>query len=1321
MDLPSTIIYQFPIHTLKRGLGVLRVLLLGLVLLLGSVHSVVAQQLTDGTLSGAFLLREFSNPDARISTPYSLLLPSEIADQLVVQEVTTKPADRIEIEHAAKTGLIPSTTAVEISEITLNRGRKMREVRIHTLLESGDIVTGLTLRIPTRERDQLESNLRGSGRSLSLQGDSPFASGTWYKLKILETGIYELTGAYLSSAGVSLTGTPSDRIQIWGRPGVELAEKNNAARVALQELSIYVDDGNDGTFDAGDRILFYAQGPEFAIRNGDGKLAHYLHDYADATYVFLTASTGATEGKRMSTYTSSTPVQTVTEVRQIKWLEEDIQKAEEKIRSGREWLGQRFELSSGRQTQSILTFEHPSINSTKPARVDIRFVGRSTQSIGMQFSLNGTLVGNRSVAPISSYTSEEGRAGNTGDFSQEVTLGSGNSVTIEGTLSASDPGSQAFIDYVRVEYTGGMVAENGQLSFFGAQSNGSEAVEYVTSGFTTEPVVMNVTDPLHPVLHSATSGSSTSEWIFTGQADPFHQFSLHTTFFTPSEISTLSNQNLRGISQSPDYVIITDDRLLSLAQEWAEYRNTYSGFKTLVVTQTQILHEFSAGATDPTAIRDFLKHLYDHALQQGIEPLQHVLLFGDTSHDTRNLVEGSRKNLVLTYESKESLSRINSYASDDYFGLLDDGEGEWVSFSSSERLDIGIGRWPVQTESEARIIMQKTKMYESAASLGSWRTRFTFLADDDFPETDLNRDLHALNADGTAEVINLREKGVRVDKIYMLSYPVENSGGGRRIPQATEAMIRAFNEGSLVMNYSGHGNQFVLADERLFTPELLPGLTNSTKPTIFVTATCQFGRYDDHADQSGAEQILLLANGGAVAALSTTRVVFTSSTPGSNNYGLNIQLTRTMLQKDRNGYPLSLGDIYRLTKNTSEGAGFNARKFALLGDPGIRIGLPVNHITLESLNNVQLESNPDTTLTLRGLDQATVKGRVTTSNGLTDTFFEGELQLAVYNARRSVKLPDRYWVDEGRCYLDDCAYLVERELLFSGRTTVNQGLFETTFLIPRDIRFTSETARILAYAAPADGGSSNNGILPKDASGVFARLNFNGVNPDLTNDGKGPDMDVYLNSDQFVNGTLVGNESTLFVTLNDETGINSSGTGVGHEIMATIDTKPVQEIALNEFYESNLDDFRGGRIETPLPVLPEGDYTLTVRAWDVFNNPSEKVIRFEVADSKALQVQGVANYPNPMNQFTRFYFEHNQPGNPLEVDLRIYTLSGVPVQQLQETIQTRNSYAYIEWNGRDRDFDRLGNGTYLYVLRVTADTEQGRESVQKVEKLVIIR
>ena len=340
-----------------------------------------------------------------------------------------------------------------------------------------------------------------------------------------------------------------------------------------------------------------------------------------------------------------------------------------------------------------------------------------------------------------------------------------------------------------------------------------------------------------------------------------------------------------------------------------------------------------------------------------------------------------------------------------------------------------------------------------------------------------------------------------------------------------------------------------------------------------------------------------------------------------------------------------------------------------------------------------------------------IEGEVTDALGGLRSDYSGETTITVFDSERVVNLPDRDWVQDGRCLPGIAKYNVENDILFNGRVSVQNGRFSTEFIIPRDITFTPDNGRVLAYT------SSNE----TDGAGSVDNVVFNGINEDAPDDSNGPMLDAYLNDRNFVNGNLVGSSSTLIVDLEDEAGINTTGTGVGHEIIATIDTNPRKTVVLNEFYQSSLDDFRKGRIEYPLDELSQGSYTLTVRAWDVYNNPEEATIHFEVADSDQLEIRNVYNYPNPMSRNTRFIFEHNQPGNQLDISIRIYTLSGMPVTHLQESQITSNSYANIEWNGLDRDYDRLANGTYIYVLRVGTDTPEGKQTEEKIEKLVIIR
>ncbi|REL33278.1 hypothetical protein DYD21_10875 [Rhodohalobacter sp. SW132] len=1155
------------------------------------------------------------------------------------------------------------------------------------------------------------------GRQFSTQAaravqseSSPLADGEWYKIPIHNGGIHRIDYEYLVELGINPSQLNPGQLQIWGVPGGELPRLNSAERPQLQQVPIIVEaDGN--SFSQGNELLFYADSPHIVSRNSNSNTySHQLHRYSEQHHVYLHVSNNETS-LRLTEETPAGTGTTITEFRDFKWFEEDLVKSEPRIRSGLNWYGITLANSSGQQQRTIFDETIPGLIPGRDMSVEIQFVGRSTQSMSLGFFYNGSSIGTSSNVPrISNYQSEEGQSGYLRSFNTTTTTQGSENVELVAQINASAQNSQGFIDWIRLTYDRELRADDDILEIFSPAAVSNQAGTYQMQGFTGTPVVMEISDPVNPRLLRVTG--SGSQYSFSYQHQDQNRFIAQNRFHTPEPGTRIINQNLRGIQSHPDYVIVTSEFFLDLANEWADYRRDRDNFETVVVTQNQIFNEFSGGTPDVTAIRDYIKFLYDRALNAGTEPLQHLLLFGDATYDFRNIVEGPITNHVFTFQSEESLNRINSYGSDDYFGLMGDNEGEWLPSNTSERIDIGIGRFPVNTIGEARVVMDKTREYESGETSGDWRTNFTFVSDDDFPEVETNRDMHLLNADGTAREIDKTSTATRVNKIHMLSYPVETSAAGRRVPGATQDFISAFNEGSLVINYSGHGNQFVLADERLFTEEMIPRLNNRDRLSIFVTATCQYGRYDDTDSNSGAEQTMLWSQGGTVASFTTTRVVFTSPTPGSNNYGLNIQLTRQMLERDQDGRPQRLGDIYRRTKNTNQASSLNGRKFILLGDPAMRIGLPEAKTQITSINGTNLQASPDSVLQIRALDKMTIEGMMTDRQGNPLPDFNGETTITVFDSERVVNLPDKYWVQEGRCFQPNCQYTVENDILFNGRASVRNGTFQSEFIVPRDITFSEDRGRILAY-------TSSNGM---DGAGSADNIVFNGVNEDAEGqDTEGPTIDVYLNDPNFVNGNLVGSSSMLIVDLEDESGINTTGTGVGHEIIATIDTNPRKTIVLNEFYQSDLDDFRKGRIEYPLDELSAGSYTLNVRAWDVYNNPEEATIHFEVADSDQLEIRNVYNYPNPMSRNTRFVFEHNQPGNLLDIDIRIYTLSGLPVMHLQESQITSNSYANIEWNGLDRDYDRLANGTYIYVLRVGADTPEGKQTEEKIEKLVIIR
>ncbi len=1289
-------------------------------LLLVCSNSVLAQSIQVVAETSSFIDYELKNEELRALPPSSMLVPFvNGSPQYKILEQSISTSSNSQNLNKAKSLLLSSDSSavIEFFEPGLFKGKEFSPIRINIArYNQNELLVTRYLKFRVyKATKQSALTLEKGKKAVSL----PLAAGTWYKIPISKNGIYSIDRSYLSDLGIDPNSINPKNIQLWGTGGKLLPEANNDTKPEFVQIPVIVEGEADASFDQNDRVIFYANSPNLSYQVGNNFL-HQVHPYSTESYIYLTIASDA--GLRLTPANSSlSSTSTTTTFEDFIWKDDELTKSESKIRSGREWLGQTVNSSQSGNFVSIFKDTLSGILPNSTVKIAGKFYGRSLSRLYTDIKLNTSSLSTVSISSISDFDASEYSSANSVTFSKSVTPTIENGILdLQIKTNFNSSNDQLFIDWLRIVVQRELVLNDNNLLFNTPyNSDNIEGTTYILKGFSTQPYVMDISNPISPKLLSVSASGNDFELIYYRGSNL--QVIAQNNLFSPKKGLLIPNQNIKELTNYPDYIVITSEELLSQALELAEYRST-QGLIPLVVTQSQIFNEFSGGLKDPSALRDYVKYIYDEALSNGELLPKYLLLFGDTSYDPKGIIKNGLTNHVITYESKESVHRTGTFGTDDYFAYLDDNEGNFGNGGTSDSflMDIGIGRIPVQTSSEARAYISKLKTYENPKNKGAWQSLVTFAADDDFPKPLENKDLHTFNADLSAEMMNVNEPGIRIKKIYEFSYPIEINGTGRQIPEATKDLMSTINNGTLVLSYLGHGNEQTLTDEELFTSDYITDFTNKDKLCVLITATCQFGRYDDTGAQSGAEKFVLATNGGAIASFTTTRVVYTGSLIGTNtNFALSIALSQKMSERNPDGTPKRLGDIAMQTKNTilagfnsRIGASLNNKKFVLLGDPASVFQLPSKRAQLSSISNIDVLSQ-DTLITVRALDTIELSGAILDANGATDTQYNGQSSVTIYDARRSISLPERSWINNPQtdCNLDDCEYSIESDILFKGKANVVNGEFTLPVIIPKDISSSANTGRVLLYAE-ADG---------KTASGAYTNIRFNGLNPDAVNDGTGPALNIFLNDESFINGTLVNSSPSLYVELEDESGINTSGTGVGHEIIATIDTKPQQTIILNDFYEGNLNNFTGGRIEYPLDELPEGSYTLKVRAWDVHNNPTEKEIFFEVAAQEELAVRNIYNYPNPMNNKTSFTFEHNQPGNPLDVSVRIYTLSGKPVQHLKESIITSSNYANISWNGRDRDNDRLGNGTYIYVLRVTTDTPKGKQSTEKIEKLVIIR
>ncbi len=1214
--------------------------------------------------------------------------------------------------------VIPIDTVVQVTQVGMERKRPRGTLEVAWLTRTSD---GRHLR---RYRRLVVQVRYGQGGTLprAKRSDNPhlqvtrsvLAEGTWFKLSVRKAGLYVIDRALIAGLGLNPDAIDPDHIRIYGNGGKPLPALNAAPRPAdLVENAVKVVGGGDGRFDEGDYVLFWAEGTYGWERDDRGQWRHYLNPFSFVNTYFMRVD--APGGKRVHTLPFPTGVETqvLQTVEARYFLERELENiGQDGAGSGLDWLGPRMDVTIP-QIVAIDTL-FPGFAGGE-VHIRSRIAVRANPAATVQFQVQGENVHAVTPPPVS-LTGTGAQLGYSAypvetEFTVQLPTGSPFRLSLQLQGRINDP--QAWLDWVEVSYPRKLQAVSDFLAWE-TPLDQTGWFESVLTGFSRPPEVWDITDPANVRALSVVADGATYRVRVevTDERIPRRLVAFAPgTWKALEEGSPVANQNLHGERVFPELVIVTPGAFRAEAERLAAYRRD-QGLRVQVVEVEKIYNEFSGGVPDMRAVRDYFKFLYDLA-ENDEQMLRYALLFGDGHYDYRNITGTTTPNWIFPYETEETLYRIRSYTSDDYFGLLDDNEGLWPfpgdAAVSAERVDIGIGRLTVLTQEEARTVVDKIMHYESPATQGDWRTRYTFVADDGPAGSRDDDDLHTQNADVVAELVGRRYPELVIQKVYGVAYPAVTTATGRRIPGAHDDLIRAIREGTLIWNYSGHGNAEALADERIFTIEDIAELDNYDRLSVFITATCSFGRWDMAERQSGAEELLVYDRGGAVALLTTVRLVFTSASTTAYNVGLNLALNEFLLEREPSGLPLRLGDVFRLTKNTSRGAQGNSRKFNLLGDPTMRLGLPVRSVSVDSLNGIPLK---EVAAPLRALEQVELTGHIRDARGMLDPTFSGEAYVSIFDAPRQIAIPQ-----------EDVRYTsgyfkVQNELIWKGRVRVQQGRFRARFIVPRDISYSNRAGKILAYVRSAN----------EDGVGATRSVVIGGTASAPIVDTEGPRIRLYLNDTTFVSGGPAPEEPLLLVKLYDETGINTVGTGVGHELLLVIDDREEEAINLSTYFQGALDSYQQGEVRYQLPRLEEGFHRLKVKAWDVMNNSGTAELEFYVVPEEELRVEQVMNYPNPTPGSTWFVFQHNQPpGTPARVRVRIYTLQGWPVRTLreEETLPEgvlNHSTVRIFWDGRDEDGEPLATGVYLYKVFVQVESLSGeRKTAEKIEKLVIIR
>ncbi len=1120
---------------------------------------------------------------------------------------------------------------------------------------------------------------------------SVLASGSWFRVGVTQNGVQKLDYTFLKSLGLDIDNLDPRTIQIYGNGGGILPYANNIFRYDdLQENAIIVQGESDGKFDAVDYVLFYGTPQtQWTYTNSTGQFNHKLNIYADTTYYFITVA--QQNGKRINSRSSLgvTPTSTVTTYDDYGFHEVELYNL---LKSGREWYGESMDLLNN---VTSTTFSIPNLSVSDTVTIRTSLIGRATNSTGSNgnnfvITANGNTINTVAFSDVSTAT--------TADYVVPISttksfLSNLPNITVGVNFNSSDANAQGWVNYIEMNCRKNLSAagQGNQFNFRDSRSYATGATdEFRISGTSNNIQIWDVTDPINPIAQQYTFQNGVSSFIADAQKMREYLVYNGQQYYTPAKAGTVANQNLHGLAQT-DLIIVTNPLFISAANELADFHRTHDGMRVVVATTDQVYNEFSSGAQDASAIRDFTKMFYDRATT-GNEP-KYLLLFGDASYDPKNRLP-SNTNFLIGYESAGSINSTLSYISDDFFVLLDDNEGSWTS---GELVDMSVGRIPASTSQEANALVAKIKRYVAGTgttnpTFGNWRNIVTFVADDQDHNT------HFTQADGLATTVKNNYPIYNVDKIYLDAFNQETSAGGQRYPDAHAAILDRVERGTLLITYVGHGNELNWAKERVLEINDINAWTNENHLAAFLTATCEFTRFDDPSRVSAGEWVFLNQHGGGICMYTTTRLAYSSS-----NDNLCRNFYTHVFDKSSGDY-LTTGEIFEQTKLDVYGDVF-VRNFVLLGDPAVRLAYPKMNVKTNTINGVNITQPTDT---LKALSKVTITGQVEDQSGNKLTTYTGTISTTVYDKTTT-------YYTRGNDSADPtdpstpAPFSLQKSIIYSGKASVINGDFSFSFIVPKDISYQIGYGKLSYYA--------DNGTI--DANGYYSLVKIGGINTNAAQDHDGPVVNLYMNDEKFVRGGLTDQNPYLYAVIIDSSGINMVGTGIGHDITAELDANTDKRYVLNEYYENDLNSYQTGKVRYQLKSLASGPHSITFKVWDVFNNSNEAKTEFVVSESAQLALDHVLNYPNPFTTKTTFMFEHNRPFIQMDVQVQIFTVSGRLVKTLSDRI-TPTGYRSdsIQWDGLDDFGYKIGKGVYIYKLRVKTE---GGEYADKFEKLVILR
>lgn len=1096
---------------------------------------------------------------------------------------------------------------------------------------------------------------------------SRLATGTWYRIPVSRTGIYKLTTAELPA----LNGVACSQIALYGAPGDQLSTRTDKALPDdLTPAAIEVADANgNGTFDAGDHLLFYAEGPNvWRYVSGDQRFEYQMHAYATQNCYYLTLNASSTGDAatllriRQSTLTGANRGD-LNHYTGVAVIHEDKQNPNQ---GGQVWVADKF-TASLKERYYELTLPGIQQNANIYARYGLASQSKASAQFDMKYNSE-----NRQH-PMGS-----GEVYNT--FLETFTARTNATVTLTCTYRPSENNAEGFLDFIELNSNAPLSYPGSQWHVRNSQQVGDgNSCRFVLTTQATGLRAWDVTAPSQPIALTISETGGNKAFIASTETEGTYLVFKEADAYTPTGITALDNQDLHG-AETPDFVIVTHKDFRAQAERLAALHARHDGMRVLVATQEEVFNEFSSGKPDPIAIRALMRCLREHQTSPGDKRTRYLMLFGKGTYDNRNILDNDAAT-VITYETPASADfSEGAYPTDDIYGLgLDDEAG-------SQTLSLSIGRLPARNVAEATHLVDKIEGYMEHNDFarsdirGDWRNYVCLLSDDADPSSPGDTDFVA-SSEKTAQLIKEQYPHFNIDRIYADAYVQQSGADGSYYPDVNNALRQRINYGCLLLNYIGHGSSQYIGTERYMSMADIEKYTNTDRLTFFVTSTCTFGQYDRADELSGGEDFLL-AEAAGIGIVAAAR-------PIAHIQRFNTDVCLYALDGNN-----TIGDALRLAKNSTS----VSRSITLLGDPALRLSIPENKIVVTKVNDRAVEANR--TDSAEVLSRVTIEGEIQDPAGNIMTDFNGEIYPIVFDR----EVTSRTLANDNDS--TEVPFKLQKNILYKGREQVENGRFSYSFIVPRDVSYHYDYAKLSHYAH----GDSLH------ATGQYGNIMFGGFDESVVIEELHPTVTLYLNDSTFRNGGITNETPTLYARLWDSIGINAAGSGLGHDITATVDGNSYSTVTLNDFFEPDIADSRGGTVRYTLGKLDDGHHTLTLKCWNIFNFSGSASIDFYVVNDRNPVVSRVSAAPNPANDRTQLRVEHNMGSRMKSCRLDIYSIQGALVNSFAPEPVEGSSVTTVDWDFTSFSGATISHGVYILRATIITDDDQKHVETGKVIK-----